>query len=112
MQMKHGDKAKAKAAKASKPSDKKSSTKAVSKSGKAETKGGKAAAKGKAGSEKAASSKKSGSEAVAALSGKTGGNGRGRPAESDGGTFANPVVAAAFKRAVKKYPNSFRRLTD
>ena len=27
-------------------------------------------------------------------------------------TFTNPVVANAFKRAVKKYPNAFRRLTD
>jgi hypothetical protein len=111
MQMKHGDKAKAKAAKASKPSDQKSSTKAVAKGGKAESKGRETAAKAKSGSEKAGSSKKTGSEAVAA-SGKAGGNGRGRAAEPDAGTFANPLIAAAFKRAVKKYPNSFRRLTD
>jgi hypothetical protein len=26
--------------------------------------------------------------------------------------FSNPIVAAAFKRAVKKYPTAFRRLTD
>ena len=26
--------------------------------------------------------------------------------------FSNPVVANAFKRAVKKYPTAFRRLTD
>ncbi|HJT17137.1 MAG TPA: hypothetical protein VJ853_07110 [Thermoanaerobaculia bacterium] len=27
-------------------------------------------------------------------------------------TFNNPAVAAAFKRAVKKYSSTFRRLTD
>ena len=26
--------------------------------------------------------------------------------------FSDPGIAAAFKRAVKKYPNAFRRLTD
>ena len=32
---------------------------------------------------------------------------------SDGSpSFNNPVVASAFKRAVKKFPNAFRRLTD
>lgn len=33
-----------------------------------------------------------------------------RPRE-DGG-FTNPHVGNAFKRAIKKYPNTFRRLTD
>ncbi|HEY6844407.1 MAG TPA: hypothetical protein VI391_09580 [Thermoanaerobaculia bacterium] len=32
--------------------------------------------------------------------------------KTDSGPFNNPVVAAAFKRAVKKYPSAFRRLTD
>ena len=27
-------------------------------------------------------------------------------------SFNNPVVASAFRRAVKKYPTAFRRLTD
>ena len=27
-------------------------------------------------------------------------------------SFNNPVVAAAFRRAVKKYPSAFKRLTD
>jgi len=27
-------------------------------------------------------------------------------------TFNNPAVAAAFKRAIKKYSSTFRRLTD
>lgn len=26
--------------------------------------------------------------------------------------FTNPIVAAAFKHAVKKYPNALRKLTD
>ena len=26
--------------------------------------------------------------------------------------FTNPAIESAFKRAVKKYPNAFRRLTD
>ena len=39
------------------------------------------------------------------------------PARSAGGknetvSFNNPAVAAAFKRAVKKYSSAFRRLTD
>jgi len=42
---------------------------------------------------------------------KADGKGRGRNG-GDAVTFNNPVVAAAFKRAVKKYPNAFRRLTD
>jgi autotransporter adhesin len=38
-----------------------------------------------------------------------------RPAGKSGGealSFNNPVVATAFRRAVKKYPSAFRRLTD
>lgn len=40
--------------------------------------------------------------------------GKGRPVVVDSGTpgFNNPRVADAFKRAIKKYPNAFRRLTD
>ena len=39
-------------------------------------------------------------------------NGKGaRPAPGPGG-FTNPVIAEAFRRAVKKYPSAFRRLTD
>ena len=30
----------------------------------------------------------------------------------DSPSFNNPVVAAAFRRAVKKYPSAFKRLTD
>ena len=93
--MKHGDKAKSKAA--SKASGKKS--------GKSSSKTSKVAqvAKGKAtqtGSNQRETSSASGN-------GKT----RGRPTPN-AITFTNPVVAAAFKRAVRKYPNAFRRLSD
>ena len=36
---------------------------------------------------------------------------RGRAVVGEDG-FTNPVVGNAFKRAIKKYPNAFRRLTD
>ena len=35
---------------------------------------------------------------------------RGVPADPSG--FTNPLVGAGFKRALKKFPNAFRRLTD
>ena len=35
---------------------------------------------------------------------------KGRGNES--GSFSNPIVGNAFKRAVKKYPSAFKRLTD
>lgn len=95
--MKHGDKAKSKTA--SKASGKK---------------GNKASARSKsvkvAHAKKqvvAKSSKKSHPEKAAAS-----GNGKGRPSPAGPIEFTSPVVAAAFKRAVKKYSNAFRRLTD
>jgi hypothetical protein len=94
--MKHGDKTKGKASKAS---GKKASQSSKS-SGKA------ASSKSKSVPEKA--SAKTGAKAA----GKPkAGNGAGaaRPA---GDGFTNPVVGAAFKHAVKKYPNAFRKLTD
>ena len=105
--MKHGDKEKGKASKASgKKSSKagapaKSSSKAA---GSAESK------------KQAGTAKKAGRADVEAAKGtqrETGDNGktRARPG-SDSGGFTNPLVAAAFKRAVKKYPNTFRKLSD
>src|SRR5438105_4902563 len=41
-----------------------------------------------------------------------GGNGKGKTALSVAGGFSNPIIAEAFRRAVKKYPIAFRRLTD
>jgi len=43
----------------------------------------------------------------------SGGNGKTSASKNAGDVnFSNPVVGAAFKRAVKKYPAAFRRLTD
>ena len=94
--MKHGDKAKGKPAKA-KASGKKGSSKV--------------AAKSKASPRQSAKPKKT---ATKASSAERGGNGQGR---SRGGVpenvgFTNPIVAAAFKRAVKKFPIAFKRLAD
>jgi len=67
----------------------------------------KPAAKSKA--SKGVSAKKSPSKVAATHpAGKADVKGRG----SDPFSFNNPVVAAAFRRAVKKYPSAFRRLTD
>jgi hypothetical protein len=90
--MKHGHKEKGKKAKA-KPSGKKSSPPASK-------------------SSQSVQSKKSGGAVAAAVS-KAGADvkNRGRIA-NDGPSFNNPIVASAFKRAVKKFPNAFRRLTD
>ena len=92
--MKHGDKGKGKTAG-------KKSSKATGVS--------KAASKNvgtKARSEKAGG-KSNSTKAVAprAGDGKT-------KAREDAGGFSNPAVASAFKWAVKKYPNAFRKLTD
>ena len=101
--MKHGDKAKAKAAKA-KTAGKKGS--------------GKVAARSKASPRHAAKSKKQPTSKNAAVSKSSvahrGGNGKTRPRGGAVETiaFTNPIVATAFKRAVKKFPTAFRRLAD
>ena len=114
--MKHGNKAK-KSAKAVKASGKKSSSKeAVAKPSKesgrsAKTQSSKEAVAKKAGGEAAKAAVKTPAKESA---GKvSGGNGKAK-AGSDSGSpsFANPVVGNSFKRAVKKYSNAFRRLTD
>jgi hypothetical protein len=67
----------------------------------------KPAAKDKA--SKGISAKKSAAKAAPTRpAGKADAKGRG----SDPFSFNNPIVAAAFRRAVKKYPSAFRRLTD
>jgi hypothetical protein len=134
--MKHGDQAK-KSAKAVQASGKKSSSKeAVAKTSK-ESDGGKAKTSGKeagpkAGAQKAGGKnvKNAGVEAATktatkapaktaakapgkdAVKAGSGGNGKTKVADPGGPSFANAVVGAAFKRAVKKYSNAFRRLTD
>jgi hypothetical protein len=111
--MKHGDKAKAKSAKAaSKASSGKSSKAAGEKSSSS------AQAAGSSKGKDVKTSKQAGAGGQKdEAGGKAGGNGkssvrRPAPPPAEAGTFTNPIVANAFKRAVKKYPNAFRRLTD
>lgn len=112
--MTHGDKAKAKAGNKSQASAKAHGAK----SGENGKGGGqKGAAKG--GKVEAGTRKKSvdekGSPAKAAAAGA-----KERAAESasrakgraDDGVISDPRLAAAFKHAVKKFPNAFRKLTD
>ncbi|MGZ8231244.1 MAG: hypothetical protein ACXWUS_16550 [Burkholderiales bacterium] len=108
--MKHGDKTKGKASKAS--------GKKASQSGKSTGKA--ASSKSKSVPEKVSvktstktSAKTSTKTSIKAAGKPKVGNGAGvgapRPA---GDGFSNPIVGAAFKHAVKKYPNAFRKLTD
>ena len=95
--MKHGDKEKGKASKAS---------------GKKASSGKEAGAK----SSKASSLKSKSSSAAEKASPKTStkapaGNG-GAAGRNEDVRFTNATVGNAFKRAVKKYPNAFKRLTD
>ena len=85
--MKHGNKK----GKAKAPSGKKS----------------KPAPKGKA--SQASGAKKSSTEAAAARPVSKGDKARGG---GDPFSFNNRVVASAFRRAVKKYPSAFKRLSD
>jgi hypothetical protein len=103
--MKHGDK-KQKTAKASrKASAKKSAGKVAAHSGKGSGKGRGKPVQGKT---------KAGSAAKPAKGGKSVPS-RGDAARSGGAdavAFSNPVVASAFKRAIKRYPVAFKRLAD
>ena len=105
--MKHGDKAKAKSAKAKASGKEARSKKSGAKSSKGAEKSSKAAE---------AVSKKSDAKAAPKSSpAPKGGNGKGktnRPGLPVAPGFTNPVIAEAFRRAVKKYPTAFRRLTD
>ena len=47
--------------------------------------------------------------ASAKAGGKSSSKGRSEPETI---SFTNPAIESAFNRAVKKYPNAFRRLTD
>ena len=111
--MKHGDKAKGKASKASKTSGKKVSDAGAVKSKSSESKGASAKASSKVEKSAAKAEAPAGKGAgVKAGSRAPEGNGsRARPANGDG-SFGNAIIAAAFKRAAKKYSNAFRRLTD
>lgn len=120
--MTHGDKAKAKTGKSSEASgSKKSSSPTGGKSSESrQSRGQESRQSGQAGAKIAVKK----SLPAPAVAGKKGGgfsaketapDGKGsksRPPAEDEGGFSNPVVAAAFKRAVKKYPNALRKLTD
>ena len=122
--MTHGDKTKGKGKTSLQASGKKSSSKA-GENGKG---AGKAAA-GKAGKtirgseasvkkgtpvEKAAAAKAGAPDSKGAKEPASGSDvkAKGRAPAAEAGGFSNPVIADAFKRALKKYPNAFRKLTD
>lgn len=109
--MKHGDKAKAKSAKAKASGKEASSKKTVAKSSKgAEKTAGKAV---QAGSKKDSPPKAAAVQKGAAGSKADNGKGKGiRPVPTGPVSFSNPIIGEAFKRAIKKYPTAFRRLTD
>ena len=124
--MTHGDKAKAKAAKSNKASVKKAGSqggengksKAAGQGSKAVQSGktsqsGKAGQGVKAGGEKAAAAKKGGGaekDSASRAEPKTKGS-PAAPADT-AGSFSNPAISAAFRQALKKYPNALRKLTD
>jgi len=127
--MTHGEQTKAKAAKTSQASgsqkiSSKAGGKAVQggKSGKGSSKeGGESSKAAKIAVKKDQPGPEKGSSAAPPKStsakengngGKTVGSSKARPAAADATGFTNPAVANAFKRAVKKYPNAFRKLTD
>ena len=91
--MKHGDKTKGKASKAS---------------------GKKNAGPAPKSSKASLQTKKQSSAAAKTGSSSTSSKSKGNGSHRSSGdvNFSNPLVASAFKRAVKKYPNAFRRLTD
>ena len=115
--MTHGDQAKAKTAKSSQASaTPKSSSKTAGQTGKGTGKEAGAAGKGGKISVKAnQAGPEKGSVAAAKETGAAGKGSKARPAPAaadDNPGFSNAAVAAAFKRALKKYPNAFRKLTD
>ncbi|HYC59734.1 MAG TPA: hypothetical protein VEK79_09225 [Thermoanaerobaculia bacterium] len=135
--MTHGDKTKAKAAKSNKASGKKagaqggengkivkagaqsSSQKAGSQAGKVDKGSSQKAAAGKKGSG-SAPAKESAADSQTKTDSKT--KSSGTPPRSPAGKansggeagtgFNNPIIHAAFKQALKKYPNALRKLTD
>lgn len=126
-EMTHGDKAKAKTGKSSQASAAKKSPakgvqagKGASQEGRKDSAQGRQAAqtgkngvKASAGSEKAAPAGKKGGGPVPSKDNAAEARAKARPpADTNGGSFSNPLIANAFKRALKKYPNAFRKLTD
>jgi hypothetical protein len=116
--MKHGDQAKAKSAKSIKASDsKKSGGKEVVVAKVRKEAGAESSSKAKAGSAKESGRKEAAVKTVPEKTAapKAGGNGKPKVRDTshpDSPGFNNPIVANAFKRAVKKFPTAFRKLTD
>lgn len=118
--MTHGDKAKGKKT-ASKASGSKKSSKAVEAS--KASKAGKEGAGGKKAVQASPKAVEAPKKQQAVIQKAGGGNkastakgSNGKPAPrgsaSPEGGFSNPVIANAFKRAIKKFPAAFRKLTD
>lgn len=128
--MTHGDKTKAKAGKKSQASAPKSQASQSGENGKTRPK---AVAKSLKGGSKGSGEKvvrSSPKEAPAKGSGKAAAGKAGKgvafkaapsvkepvgeasKARAGDGGFSNPAIASAFKHALKKYPNAFRKLTD
>lgn len=115
--MTHGDKEKAKAAKSNQASGKKAGENGKGKAVQAGKSVSKTVPENKGSSKTGKTEKSSGKteqaagEKTAAIK-KGSGAAKGDPSRSDAKADAsNPVVAAA-ERAIKKYPNAFRKLTD
>src|SRR3954470_11920750 len=104
MQMKHGDKAKGKASKASKTSGKKV-TQGGAKGKTSQSKGGEAKASSKVEKSAAKAAAKTPAKGSVEKSSASKGSVPARAPNGDA-SFANALVAAAFKRAVKKYNNA------
>jgi hypothetical protein len=113
LEMKHGDKAKVKAAKA-KTSGKEAHSKTAAKAKGAKASGKKeSSASSKAGAaRKKDSSVKASPKASVKAEAVLKSNGKPGRADAEVFAFSNPAIENAFKRAVKKYSNAFRRLTD
>lgn len=109
--MKDGKKTKSKEGKSSTKGVKKAVARQSGKKGGGAKDASKAAVAVKAGTVKAASVK-AGSAKVPAGKGPGPESRAGSSAGRGEGGFSNPAVAAAFKRAVKKYPSALKRLTD
>ena len=110
--MTHGDKSKAKKTASKASASQKSKAVQAGKS----AKNGKSSKTGKENGAKKASPKaaEKASPASKASPAKGGGDAKlkARGPAGDAPAFTNPLVGAGFKRALKKYPNAFRRLTD
>ncbi|SRR5258708_4350873 len=115
--MKHGDKAKATAKAKASPEKSKAGSGGKSKKVAESSKGQSGKTQSSKGQSRKAATKTPvvKREAAQKSGGKADENGKGKTASrgsAEGFPFTNPLVAAAFKRAVKKFPAAFRRLTD